>query len=135
MALRVLIIEDNKLTREMLKGYLGMLGHEVVAETESLNESLAAYKKHRPDAVTIDLSLPKEDGLSIMKALLRSDAKARVIVITGNTQERVRQELLQAGAAGIIYKPIEVENLRNSLENISSHGNNPTRPASHPPAN
>jgi len=134
MSLRILIVEDSPITREMVKGMLGMLGHQVVAETEALNETLAAYQQHRPDAVAIDLSLPKEDGLTILKALRKLDARARVVVVSGNSQARIREEVLKAGAVDLLAKPIELDALRASLERISPHENNPPGPASNPPA-
>ncbi|MDD5629190.1 MAG: response regulator, partial [Elusimicrobia bacterium] len=67
MALRMMIVEDNLLTREMIKDMLDILGHQVVAEADDLAGALAAYRQHQPDALTIDLSLPKEDGLTILR--------------------------------------------------------------------
>ncbi|HBT61611.1 MAG TPA: two-component system response regulator [Elusimicrobia bacterium] len=118
MGLRVLIVEDNIITREMLKGMLAILGHEVVGEVDNLQDLLAAYKEQKPDVVTMDLSLPKEDGLTILRALRKSDAAARVVVISGNSQERIIDEIHKAGAAGLLAKPIQFEALEKCLASI-----------------
>ena len=118
MGLRMMIVEDSPITREMLKEMLAALGHEVVAEADNLADALSGYEKNRPDAVTMDLSLPKEDGLTILKALLTVHPQAKVFIISGNSQERIRQEILKAGAADLLPKPIEIDTLRQRLELI-----------------
>ena len=134
MALRVLIVEDNLITREMLKEMLSILGHEAVGEAEDLQGALAAYQQHQPDAVTVDLSLPREDGLTILKGLRRAHPDAKVVIISGNSQEGIREAALQAGAFDLLAKPIELDTLRTCVERITAHGNDLRRPEGNPPA-
>ena len=86
-----------------------------MAEAESLHEALAAYRTHKPDVVTLDLSLANEDGRNIFKALRQEDPKARVVVISGNAQPNVRGQLLAAGAAGFVSKPFTPDDLARAL--------------------
>jgi len=134
MALRVMIVEDSPLTREMLKEMLDILGHKVVAEAENLSGALAAYQQHRPDLVTIDLSLPQEDGLTILRALRKADPAARAVIVSGNSQARIREEALAIGAMDLLGKPIELDSLRQLLEKIPAHADTPPGPTSNPPA-
>ncbi|MFA6002537.1 MAG: response regulator [Elusimicrobiota bacterium] len=133
MNLRLLVVEDNIITRAMLKEMLGMLGHQVVAEADTLQSALEQYQKHRPDAVSLDLSLAQDDGLVILKALRQADPQASVFVVSANCQKRLRDQLIASGAFDIIAKPIELEALKSCLERIATHGNKPTRPENHPP--
>jgi two-component system chemotaxis response regulator CheY len=121
MALRFIIVEDNLLTREMIKGLLDILGHQVVGEAEDQASALAAYEQHKPDALTIDLSLPKEDGITILRALRAQYPDARAIIVSGNSQTRIREEALKAGAAELIVKPIDLDNLRECLGKVFPH--------------
>ena len=118
MALRMIIVEDNLVTREMIKDMLDLLGHQVVAEVEDLAGTLAAYQQHKPDGLTIDLSLPKEDGLTILKALRAADPNVRAIIVSGNSQARIREEVLAAGAVELLPKPIELDSLRKVLGKV-----------------
>ncbi len=133
MALRILVVEDNLITREMLKDIFDILGHQVVAEADDMSGTLSAYQQHKPDLVTVDLSLPKEDGLAILRALRQAHADAKIVVISGNSQQRIRDEVLQAGALDLLGKPIELDVLKRCLEAVSAHGNNPPGPEDHPP--
>ncbi len=118
-----MIVEDNFLTREMFKDMLDILGHQVVAEAEDLAGALAAYQKYKPDGLTIDLSLPKEDGLTILKALCKADPKVRAIIVSGNSQARIREQALQAGAMELLPKPIELDSLREVLGKVFPNEN------------
>ncbi|MCX5797887.1 MAG: response regulator [Elusimicrobia bacterium] len=124
MALRFIIVEDNLLTREMIKDMLDLLGHQVVAETDDLAGTLAAYRQHKPDGLTIDLSLPKEDGLTILKALRKADPKVRAIIVSGNSQARIREEVIKAGAVDLLPKPIELDSLRKVLGQVAPNADN-----------
>jgi two-component system chemotaxis response regulator CheY len=124
MGLRMIVVEDNLLTREMIKEMIEILGHQVVAEAEDLATTMAAYQQHKPDGLTIDLSLPKEDGLAILKALRAADPNVRAIIVSGNSQARIREEVLKAGAVDLLPKPIELDSLRQCLGRAFPDANN-----------
>jgi len=125
MGLRLIIVEDNFLMREMIKGLLEILGHQVVAEAEDLAGTLAAYEQHKPDALTIDLSLPNEDGLTILRTLRVKYPGVRAIIVSGNSQARMREEVLKAGAIDLLPKPVEMDTLRACLGKVFPNANNP----------
>jgi two-component system chemotaxis response regulator CheY len=124
MALRMVVVEDNLLTRELIKEMLDCLGHQVVAEAEDLVGALSALKEHKPDGFTIDLSLPKEDGLTILKALREADPNVRAIIVSGNSQARIKEEVVKAGAVDLLPKPIEMDTLRACLGKVFPNADN-----------
>ena len=116
--LRILIIDDNAAIRMILSDLLVDLGHQVVGEAEDLKAALAAYEKHKPDLVTLDLSLSAiggSDGLSVLKALRQRDAGAKVIVVSGNSQKKVYEMLAKEGAAAFVAKPIKENELTAAI--------------------
>ncbi|MEK7388496.1 MAG: response regulator [Elusimicrobiota bacterium] len=115
---RILIIDDNAAIRMILTDMLETLGHQVVAEAADGAEALKHYTTQKPDIVTLDLSLSAvggADGLSVLKSLRQSDAKARVIVISGNSQDKVRTLVDQAGACAFVSKPIKEDDLVQAI--------------------
>ena len=70
--------------------------------------------------VTLDLSLAADDGRAILKALRLLDDGARVIVITGNSQPWIIEEITAAGAAGYLTKPIDQDELLRLLSRFAS---------------
>ncbi len=94
------------------------LGHQVVGEAEDAEAALVAYGKLRPDLVTLDLSLSAvggADGLSVLRALRKSDPTARVIVISGNYQKKIVEQVEKDGGAAVVPKPIKQEALIEAI--------------------
>lgn len=115
MPLRILIVDDSPAARFMLREFLESAGHQVVAEEEKLEGVLRSYAQHKPDLVTLDLSLAQGDGLSVLKALRKLDADAKVLVISGNSQKKVLDSVSAAGASGFLAKPIDFKVLTDAL--------------------
>lgn len=119
MGQKVLIIDDNAAVRLILSGMLEELGHQVVGEAADADGAVKAYQALKPDFVTLDLSLSATggpDGSSVLDSLISTDAKARVIVISGNAQAKLRERLAAAGAKGFVAKPIQEEELKSAIE-------------------
>lgn len=115
---RVLIIDDNAAVRLILSGMLEELGHQVVGEAADADAALKAYKELKPDFVTLDLSLSATggaDGTVVLDALRKADSSARIIVISGNAQAKLREKLASAGARGFVAKPIQEAELSTAI--------------------
>jgi two-component system chemotaxis response regulator CheY len=119
MPLRILVVDDSVVARGLIQEFAECFGHQIVAEAATLPEAVAAYQSHRPDLVTLDLSLAEGDGLAVLKALRRLDPKARILVISGNVQQAVHEKVQEAGAAGFLSKPFTLSDLGRALTRFS----------------
>jgi DNA-binding response OmpR family regulator len=100
---RVLVVEDEKKTAEVLRLYLEHGGFEVtVARTG--DEALSQARTGRPDLVLLDRMLPGLDGIAICRAL-RAESDIGIILVTARTAEEDRLEGLRAGADDYVSKP------------------------------
>jgi two-component system chemotaxis response regulator CheY len=115
MALRILIVDDSPAIRFMFRDFIESNGHQVVDEAENLEGAVKAFTEHKPDVVTLDLSLSDGDGLTVLKAIRKIDAKAKVLVISGNSQKKVLDSVYEAGAAGFLAKPVDFSTLLAAL--------------------
>ncbi len=113
--LRILIVDDSLPMRFVLRGYLEEAGHEVVAEASDEEEALKAYSRLKPDIVTLDLSLIKGDGVGTLKALRQIDPQVKVLVVSGNCQQKIQEIVQSAGAVGFLGKPFEPGELQEAL--------------------
>lgn len=114
--MRVLIVDDSQITRSMLRDMFELGGHEVVAEADTLDGALESYRTHKPDLTTLDLSLVNVTGLDILKALRQADPQARVMIVSGNGQERVLAAARAAGAGGFLAKPFNADELTAAVK-------------------
>lgn len=112
--MRILVVDDNELQREVVADVLASEGHEVaVAATGA--EALAAARATPPDVVVLDLMLPDIDGATVL-ASLRADpalAALRVVVTTGVRSSSVRR---LPGVDAALFKPFEMRELLGALD-------------------
>lgn len=108
---KILIVDDNPITRAMIVDFLQMSGHQAVGEAENLAQTLTVYSTRRPDLVTLDLSMGEEDGFTVLRALRAADPKAKVLIVSANTQPEIYDQLLAEGAAGLVTKPFSIADL------------------------
>ena len=105
--------------RSILRDAFELCGHRIVGETETMNDTLNAYAQHKPDIVTLDLSLTECDGLSVLKALRQLDGRANVLVISANEQKKVQEVVLAAGAMGFLPKPFKISDLMAAAAGVA----------------
>ncbi len=101
---KVLIVDDARFMRAVLRDILQSLGFQVI-EAESAAQALEVYKAQRPDLVTMDIVLPDTDGISALKRIMEVDANAKVVMVSALGQRQLIAEALKAGAKDFIIKP------------------------------
>lgn len=103
--LRVLVVDDNQLTRLGIRGLLETQdGIEIVGEAEDGSQALALYRQTQPDAVICDLRMPHFDGVRTIELLRKEPLAARVLVLTNFDGEDDVFAAVQAGALGFLTK-------------------------------
>ncbi|MFQ8717602.1 MAG: two-component system response regulator PhoP [Enterobacter hormaechei] len=107
--MRVLVVEDNALLRHHLKVQLQEMGHQV-DDAEDAKEADYYLNEHLPDIAIVDLGLPDEDGLSLIRRWRSHDVSLPVLVLTAREgwQDKVS---VDAGADDYI-KPFHIESRR-----------------------
>jgi len=116
-ASRILVVEDDPSTSEMLCDWLVGEGHTV----DSVDTVAAArqYLEHRaPELVLLDLGLPDESGLDFLPELKDSGELVSVIVLTGTTDTQTVVEAMLRGADHFLSKPVALEVLRKTLSRV-----------------
>jgi two-component system KDP operon response regulator KdpE len=106
---RILIVDDDKHIRVLLKATLARAGYEVV-EAASAREALNAKNIDKPDLVLLDLGLPDRDGLEIVSAL-RVDPACRIIVVSAREETEQKVAALDLGADDYVTKPFDSDEL------------------------
>lgn len=117
--LAVLIVDDSLLTQRKLQTMLSDLGHEVLGCAGDGEAAVAAYRRLRPDLVTMDITMPKLDGIGATRGILSEFPDARIVMITALGQEGVVLDALRAGASGYVMKPISADKLANMIDRIA----------------
>jgi PAS domain S-box-containing protein len=111
---RILIVEDNADSREMLRVLLELAGHEV-HEAEDGPGGLAALERVRPDVALIDLGLPGLDGYELARRARQAGTTARLVALTGYGLPDDRQRSRQAGFDAHLVKPVDRDQLAMAI--------------------
>lgn len=107
--IKILIVDDSKTSRKMLRGILEDAGMEVIGEAADGQEALKLYTSLKPDIVTLDITMPVMDGIKALKELMALDRTARVVMVTAAGQKGNVVEALKLGAKEFVAKPYEVD--------------------------
>lgn len=113
---KILIVEDNELSRDMLSRRLRRRGYEVTVAVDS-SEAIAIVMTDRPDVVLMDLSLPEMDGWATTRILKNTESTAGipVIALTAHAGPGDREMALEAGCDDYDTKPIELTRLLGKI--------------------
>ena len=116
--MKVLVVDDAPLTRDLLKIILEKAGHKVIAEAEDGEEALAEYKKLKPDLVLLDLAMPRMDGKECLRAIKEYDENAKIFICTSTWQQNIIYEVIELGAIDYIIKPFKEKDILQKIKRL-----------------
>lgn len=120
---RLLLVDDEPITAALLGHIAESCGYEVV-QTHQADAFRDAYASFRPHVVTLDLVMPKVDGIEMMRYLARQDCTVPIVLISG-LDRQAREAARRLGQAwgldvvAAIAKPIDVPGLKEILLRLS----------------
>jgi two-component system chemotaxis response regulator CheY len=106
---RVLIVDDSMFVTKQISQILSSEGFDVVGTAKDGQEGLEKYKELYPnvDLVTMDITMPKMDGVTAMEKILEFDKEARVVMISALGKQDLVKKSLLLGAKNYIVKPLD----------------------------
>jgi DNA-binding NtrC family response regulator len=129
----VLVVDDDDYVRDLIVDYLRARGLEAVEAQNGL-EALLKYRQARPQAVVLDILMPRLGGLRALQRIRSLDQGTAVIVVTGAMDTELRRQVLASGATAILTKPIHLKDLWAALGGPDGWAEEPeTVPATPPP--
>ena len=124
-SLRVLVVDDHKTMRAIIRQLLGRVGISNVSEAEHGEQALAMVRSPTadiPDVIICDLHMKTMDGMEFCNRLRRSDdARHRaipILILTGDEDEMLHAVSRQVGAAKILMKPIAANDLLTEIRAV-----------------
>lgn len=115
---RILIVDDSRTSRKVLKGILETAGHEVIGEAVDGMDGLTKYKELSPDITTLDITMPVMDGIEALKSIREYDSSAKVVMVTAAGQHTNMVDALKLGAAEFVTKPFEEEAILSVINRL-----------------
>lgn len=118
---RVIIAEDHKLFREGLISLLNQLQNfEVLAEAENGLEAIRCARKYQPELLLLDLSMPRMNGISVIKEIKNQYPAIKILALTIHQDEQYVLEAFKSGVDGYCLKDAGRSELRLAIDSILS---------------
>ena len=114
---KIMIVDDSLFMRNHLSKLLTKNGHETVV-AENGEQAVTTYRQTNPDAVLMDITMPRKDGLQALTEIRELDSKAKVIMLTALDQELAATRAIHVGAKDFLVKPVPPSRLLTALERV-----------------
>ena len=127
----ILLVEDKRTVRHLLRAILEEAGHGVIEACDGA-DALAQYQSHRTDLILADLMMPRKDGLAFITEVQRMFPHAKIAAMTGGDGTLAHaDEARMLGVSSVLRKPLDLDEL---LEVIQGELNEVVHSAQgHPP--
>ncbi len=116
---RVVIVEDHAIIREGLRSlFASTEGFDIVGEAPDGHEAISLIEKSRPDLVLTDLSMPRMNGMEMIRTIKRQSSETKVIALTVHRGEEHILATLKAGADGFVVKEANYSELMMAIRTV-----------------
>ena len=116
MAIKVLVVEDDRNIAELLQMYLDKEGYKTLVAYDG-GQGLELFKTEKPDLVLLDIMMPVMDGYAVCRAI-RAESKVPVIMLTAKGETDDKVDGLKLGADDYITKPFQMREVLARIEAV-----------------
>lgn len=133
----IVVIEDDAMVREWVRGVLEPSDLRLLATAETADDGLRAVDDHQPDLILIDYGLPDRLGPELVREFRGRGVRAPVVVMSANAETGLNENAREAGAQGTFLKSGDAEALLEVLNHVRAGGlsfdpKHPKRPPGRP---
>lgn len=121
MSKRVLIVDDALIMRMRIKEIATESGWEIAGEAADGEEGVQKYRSLKPDLMTLDIVMPRMDGVSALRQIREEDPAARVVMVSAVDQKAKLTECIRLGAVDFIVKPFDKTRLKSFFQRYSEN--------------
>jgi two-component system chemotaxis response regulator CheY len=114
---KIMIVDDSLFMRNHLSKLLARNGYEIIL-AENGEQAVVIYRQSSPDAVLMDITMPRKDGLQALTEIREFDGRAKVIMLTALDQELAATRAIHVGAKDFLVKPVPPSRLLTALQRI-----------------
>jgi two-component system chemotaxis response regulator CheY len=122
MPARVLIVDDQLISRMRIRDVALAEGWEVAGEAGNGADAVESYVRLSPDLVTMDMIMPEMDGLAALERIRLVDPEARVVMISAVDQRPKLLRAIELGAVDFLVKPVDRDRLAEMFRKARSAG-------------
>jgi two-component system chemotaxis response regulator CheY len=116
---KILIVDDASFMRTVLKDIVKTngLATEILEAGDGV-DGVKSYQQHKPDLVTMDVNMPRADGIQALRAIMKINPSAKVVMVTSVEQKEIVQDAMKLGARDYVVKPFDRSNVPLVLNKV-----------------
>jgi two-component system chemotaxis response regulator CheY len=118
MGLKLMIVDDSNIIRSKIARTLSRHEMSVVATAGDGEEAVRQFSAARPEVVTMDLTMPRMDGLECIRALRRLNPQVHILVVSALADKATAIQALKEGAQGFLCKPFSEADLTEAMDEL-----------------
>ncbi len=116
--MKILIVDDAKLMRGIIKNALKEIPNLVILEAGNGEDAIQLFNATKPDLITMDITMDLKNGVDAAKEILKTDPTAKIIMVTALGQENLLKECISAGVQDFIVKPFSAERIQAAVSKV-----------------
>lgn len=117
--IKFVIVDDAVFMRTLIKRMIEEnTDYVIVGEGANGYEAIEQAKKHQPDIITLDITMPEMDGIMAIKEILVACPKTKVIMVSAMGQQSMVIDAIKMGAKDFIVKPFDKTRVQQAIENV-----------------
>lgn len=118
MIKRLLIVDDDPYIRKIIKDAFSQENYSIVGEATNGLQAVNQYNELKPDFVTMDISMPQQNGIDALKEIITDNPDAQIIMCSSMGTDKIIENAIQLGAKDFITKPFEIEELLTAASKL-----------------
>ncbi len=118
MKKRLLIVDDSSIMRQTIEKNLADYDLEIIGQASNGVEALEFVREEMPEVITLDITMPKMDGISCLEKIMKIHPNAKVMIITALSDKLTGLTALEKGARGFLFKPINADDLSTAFDKL-----------------
>lgn len=119
--MKLLIVDDSLVVRDAIQRSVDSGAISAVFRAEDGEEAVGTFARERPEMVTMDLTLPRLDGLGAIRQIREIAPQASILVISALNSHKTAMEAISLGACGFLTKPFTPREIAEALEQLAEH--------------
>ena len=118
MSLKLMIVDDSNIIRGKISRTLTQHNLQVIATASNGEDAVQKFTEEPADVVTMDLTMPRMDGIECIKTLTHLNPAVRILVVSALADKGTAIQALKEGAQGFLCKPFSEEDLVDAMDEL-----------------
>ncbi len=115
---KILIVDDSKFMRRIIRETLEEGGHKIIAEADNGFDGVECFRAYKPEVITMDITMGGKDGIKAAMEIQQIDPEAKIIVISALNEKTINVRSINIMIWAYITKPFEKKELLDAVNNI-----------------